>query len=137
MSFNSRTGSGIVLLFIFIAGLAFIYFGYNWYIENYFISLHDGKMVRYLEIPPFAKRLTPKSDELSGKCNLEIKVTADQAVSFIDSMCKRKGFAFWKLPDGFKIELRKGYIINSVITGNTMKFTWEPLIQSKPTQNKK
>ncbi|MBF0546101.1 MAG: hypothetical protein HQM08_16775 [Candidatus Riflebacteria bacterium] len=126
MNSMRKQGSVIILFFIFIFGIVGIYLGYNWYEEKYFINLYDGNMVRYLEIPPFAVRVSPKEDEVLGKCILDIKVSSEQAMTFLASKCESKGFAFKPKKEGFEILIKQNYVIKGNFSGNQLSLSWIP-----------
>ena len=53
--YNSSKGfMTFVLFFLIVFGLLGIYLGYGWYMQRYYVTLYDGNMTRYLDIPPFS-----------------------------------------------------------------------------------
>ena len=124
-----RSGSLVILWFVLIAGAAGIYFGYHFFSERFYISLYDGDMVRYLDIPPYSIRLSSADDELRGYCKLEIKTSQEQVASFLGGLCSKKGFHFkWLGTNEFVIIVRPNYEIRGVFKDTTLEMTWTPVL---------
>lgn len=121
---------GLVILFLLVGGLVGIYFGYEWYNQRNFIKLHDGSMIRLLDIPPFAERVTSADKELIGECVLSIGASEEQASQFFNSMSNRMGYLFAASEQGFTIEVRRNYIVKGEFANNKLNLTWEPVLPS-------
>ncbi|MFZ2960318.1 MAG: hypothetical protein WA705_25835 [Candidatus Ozemobacteraceae bacterium] len=122
---------GIILLVILIAGLVGLYFGSRWYYDRYYVSLYDGEMTRYFEIPPFAQRKTPVSDELKGTTVLELGIAQEQANTFIAGMANRKGFVFRLNKEGFEIEITPQYKLFGRYKDATVSLSWKPRLPAR------
>ena len=117
---------------LLVIGGVLLYLARNAYYERYYLTLYDGGMTRYLEIPPFATRKTPVSYELAGVTVLEIGITPDQALSFLGSMCGKKGFVFRQGKEGFEIEITRQYQISGRFgPGSALVLTWKPRLPEK------
>ena len=108
-----RTGGivAILLLILVVGGVAGMYYAYQQHLPNYYLILYDGKFVRYLDVPPFSKRLGPASDDKKGECMLEINITSEQSNAFLVEYCKKKGFVFKSDEKGFTIDVAPDYVI--------------------------
>lgn len=120
-----------VVFFLIVFGIAGLYLGYQWYNQRYYIALYDGNMTRYLDMPPFAERVTSSNLELTGECVISIGVSSDQASSFFKSMCDRYGYMFSSKENGLIMEIRKNYAINGDYSEGKLKLTWKPLLNDK------
>lgn len=133
--FNKNKGFvGYIILFLIIFGLLGIYLSRSWYIEKYYITLYDDKITRYLDIPPFAERISPASDELRGRCKISIGSSASQAFGFLKSVCDKSGYVFRNEKDSVEIEIRKNYIIKCSLVDEKLVLTWTPVLTGKLKQ---
>jgi hypothetical protein len=128
---RARGFIGTILIILLIVGALGLYFGYNWYNERYYVTLYDGDMVRYMDIPPFCERETPASGELTGKCVLNIGTSVDQASGFYKSMCNRYGYIYSTDNDKIKIEVHRNYIINGEFKGGKLYLNWQPKLNKE------
>jgi len=130
---GARLGQGWgLLVFVLGIGVLGIYFGYGVYLEKYYVTLYDGPMTRYLEIPPFAQRLSPAGEEMQGRCELKLGVGADHCNTFLDLMCKKKGFLFQGSPNGFVITIGKSYKLQGAYKDLHLILTWDPVLGDRP-----
>ncbi|NCB38943.1 MAG: hypothetical protein EOM80_09245 [Erysipelotrichia bacterium] len=120
-----------VVFFLIIFGIVGLYLGYKWYNQKYYIALYDGNMTRYLDIPPFAERLTPSNRELLGECSIAIGTSSDQTNHFFKGTCDRYGYIYSLKENFFTIELRKNYVIKGEFADGKMKLTWTPSLNDK------
>ncbi len=119
---------GLVILFLFVGGLIGLYFGYQWYNHRYYIKLYDGSMTRYLDVPPFAERLSTADQELIGECTLAIGTSDEQASQFYNSMSNRLGYLFGAKDKGWTIEVRRNYIVSGEFNSGKLNLKWEPVL---------
>lgn len=120
-----------VIFFLIVFGIVGLYLGYKWYNQRYYISLYDGNMVRYLDIPPFSERISSSSDELRGECVLSIGTSSDQISHFFKSMCDRYGYIYTGTENGLTMEVRKNYVIEGTFSEGKIKLEWEPVLNDK------
>ena len=131
MKHNKRGFLGIVFIVLLIVGALGLYFGYKWYNERYYVTLYDGNMVRYIDIPPFCERETPASGELTGKCVLNIGTSVDQASGFYKGMCDRYGYIYSTDKDKIKIEVHRNYVINGEFKDGKLHLKWQPKLNKE------
>lgn len=120
-----------VLFFLIVFGLLGVYLGYGWYMQRYYITLYDGNMTRYLDIPPFSERITSANDELRGECVLSIGASSNQAIEFLGAVSSKYGFIFIKNEKGAEIEIHKNYVVKCTIDKNMLKMNWKPKLSEK------
>lgn len=125
-----RGFSNFLFLLFLITAVVLLYLGNIAYVEHYYIAFYDGEMVRYIDVPPFAKRITPASEELSGRFSSDIEVVAEQTNAFLKSICDRRGFTFRKgeKDNQFDIEIRPGYFVKGKYSGSKMHLVWNPIL---------
>jgi hypothetical protein len=122
---------GTFFVLLLAGGLIALYFGYFHYLERYFIQFHDGDTIRYLEIPSYAVRKSPARDEFFGQCVLGIALSPEQAAMNLASDCKKRGFSFRPLPNGFEIELGPKYIVTGWYRESKIELVWKPILTEK------
>jgi len=111
-----------------IVGAAAIWFGHQWYEERYYIGLFDGEMVRYVDVPPFGRRMTPAADELRGYAEMVMETVPDQVCSFFGALSSKRGFLFRRKDSEIEIEVRPGYIVKGIFKENKLTLTWNPIL---------
>lgn len=120
-----------VIFFLVVFGVVGLYLGYKWYNQRYYIGLYDGEMVRYIDVPPFAERISPSSDELRGECVLSVGTSVDQVNHFLRSMADRYGYIFAGDSSSLTLEVRKNYVIKGVYDSGKLKLEWQPVLNDK------
>ncbi|PKL40320.1 MAG: hypothetical protein CVV41_19860 [Candidatus Riflebacteria bacterium HGW-Riflebacteria-1] len=129
---DRRAGlAGLVLVIFIIIGLVGIYFGNQWFSQKYYIRLFDGDVIRYLDIPPYAERLTSADQELLGVCDINVATSKDQVNNFFNSTCNRYGYLCKTVDGGIVIELRRNYTIKGEYNSNTLQLRWTPVLPEK------
>jgi len=123
-----RRGQGLGLWILLIVGAAAIWFGHQVYEERYYVGLFDGEMVRYIDVPPFGRRLTPATDELRGYAELVMETVPDQVCNFFGALSSKRGFIFRRKEANIEIEVRPGYIIKGIFKDNKLTLTWNPIL---------
>lgn len=128
---HPKRGFGTILFVLVLAALvAGLIYGYGFYCEKYYIALYDGEMVRYIDVPPYAKRLDLPANDLKGQCMLEIGTSQDQANTFFGAMAKRRGFVFRTKDKVGEIEFEVSprYLVKGVFKGNRLALRWTPIL---------
>lgn len=120
-----------VVFFLIVFGIVGLYLGYQWYNQRYYITLYDGNMTRYIDMPPFAERISSANRELIGECIISIGTSSEQASHFFKSMCDRYGYLFVLKENGLTMEIRKNYAIEGDYTEGKLKLTWKPVLSEK------
>lgn len=120
-----------VVFFLIVFGIVGLFMGYKWYNQRYYIALHDGSMVRYLDVPPFTEKLSSANDELRGECILSVGTSTDQVNHFFKSMCQRYGYIFSSKDGVIKVEIRKNYAISGTFSDGKLKLEWKPVLSAK------
>ncbi|EKD84331.1 MAG: hypothetical protein ACD_39C00101G0003 [uncultured bacterium] len=129
---DKRAGlAGLVLLVFVTVCLVGIYFGNQWFNQKYYIRLFDGDVVRYLDMPPYAERLSSADLEMIGVCDLNIGTSKDQISNFFKSMCNRYGYLCTTSEDGIQMEIRRNYSIKGEYETNRLKLRWTPVLPEK------
>ncbi|NLI78482.1 MAG: hypothetical protein GX442_18835 [Candidatus Riflebacteria bacterium] len=124
-----RKGFGTILFLLLLAGVVVaIVYGYNRYNEKYYIALYDGEMVRYIDIPPFTRRVDPPVDDLKGKALLDIEVSPDQVNTFFGTMSSRRGFVFRTKEGQCEFEVSGGYVVKGTFKQNQLSLQWTPIL---------
>ncbi|MBU1108186.1 MAG: hypothetical protein KKB51_16055 [Candidatus Riflebacteria bacterium] len=127
-----RSGqAGLILLFVVIAGLVGVYFGNQYFSQKNYIRLFDGEAIRYLDIPPYAQRLTSADQELIGVCDISIGTSPDQATNFLKTTCNSYGYLCTAGEESVQIEIRRNYLLKGIYEGNKLKLRWTPVLPEK------
>ncbi len=130
--FASRRGFlTFVIFFLVVFGIVGLYMGYKWYNQRYYITLYDGDMVRYLDLPPFTERISSGSDELRGVCVLSVGTSLDQVSHFFKSLADRYGYLYSGDNQSLTIEVRKNYMINGTFADGKLRLEWQPVLSDK------
>lgn len=122
---------GLILVTLVIVGLIGVYFGNQWFSQRNYIRLFDGDAIRYLDMPPYAVRLTSAELELIGVCDIDIGTSKEQASSFLKSTCNRYGYLCTGNADELQIEIRRHYLISGSFDKNRLKLRWTPVLPEK------
>jgi hypothetical protein len=127
----NRRGLGTILFLLVLAALlAGLLYGYGIFCEKYYVALYDAEMVRYIDVPPYARRLDPAVNDLKGQCLLEIGTSQDQVNTFFGAMAKRRGFIFRaKDAEGeIEFEVTPHYLVKGTYKGNQLALRWNPVL---------
>ena len=122
---------GLFFLVLLVAFLAGIWWFWGYSTTRYYVSCYDGEMTRYIDVPPYSKRIAPVEQELVGHAKLEIGVSPEQVNTFLSSMCARKGFIFRTSTDGFDIEISPTYIMKGKYDQTQLSLFWVPRLSEK------
>ncbi|MEW6713289.1 MAG: hypothetical protein AB1403_25940 [Candidatus Riflebacteria bacterium] len=128
---NRRGFLTFVIFFLVVFGIVGLYMGYKWYNQRYYITLYDGNMVRYLDVPPFTERISSGSDELRGVCVLSVGTSLDQVSHFFKSLSDRYGYLYSGDNQTLSIEVRKNYVINGSFADGKLRLEWKPVLNDK------
>lgn len=128
---NRRGFLTFVIFFLVVFGIVGLYMGYKWYNQRYYITLYDGNMVRYLDVPPFTERISSASDELRGVCVLSVGTSLDQVSHFFKSLSDRYGYLYSGDSQTLSIEVRKNYVINGSFADGKLRLEWKPVLNDK------
>lgn len=123
--------AGIVILLVFIVGLFGVYYGNQWFTQKYYIRIFDDNLVRYIDMPPYADRLSSSEYELIGVCDISIGTTPDQVNNFLKSMCNRYGYLCTTGENTVQIDIRRNYSINGTYEEGKLKLRWLPILPDK------
>ncbi|HOY67734.1 MAG TPA: hypothetical protein PLP29_12665 [Candidatus Ozemobacteraceae bacterium] len=123
-----RRGQGLGLLILLLVGGIAIWFGYGVYVERYYIALFDGDMVRYLDVPPYGKRLTPERDELRGHVEMTLETVPDQVCNFFGLLSTKRGYILRRKEAAIEIEIRPGYVVKGLFKDNRLTLDWNPVL---------
>ncbi len=129
--FTRKGLAGILVLFVLILVAGGLYWFWGYSTQRNYISCYDGDITRYIDIPPYSKRLSPVEHELIGHAKLEIGVTQDQVNTFLGAMCTRKGFIFRSNPDMLEIEISPTYIMKGTYDQNNLTLLWVPKLSER------
>lgn len=128
----NRSGlAGFVLLFVVILGLIGVYYGNQYFNQKYYIRLFDGEAIRYLDMPPYAERLTSADHEMIGVCDVNIGTSPDQVTNFLKSTCNRYGYLCTAGEGTVQIEVRRNYVLKGTYEANKLKLRWTPVLPEK------
>lgn len=121
-----------LLLVLFVVGGLGIYWGYNKYMQTFYIGFYDGNKVRYLDVPPFSDRITGAKLEILGECDIRFATIDEQVLQFFQATATRYGY-FFSRADGnnnssFEISIRSDYVIKGIFENNTLKLRWNPIL---------
>jgi hypothetical protein len=122
---------GCFVAFILAAGLLAVFFGYDFYVEKYFITFHDVPMTRYLEVPGFATRVSPPSHELFGVCTFSTALLPEQAEMVLSSSCSKRGYQFKSREKGFEIEVTPTYKVLGKYHEQYLTMIWDPVLSER------
>jgi len=128
---RDRKGFAKFIFFVLlIAAIIGIVYGYTAYTQLHTIALFDGEMTRFIDIPPYSKRISPTTMDLKGICTVDVGTTAEQADTFFGGMSSRRGFIFRSKENGRKIEfeLRPDYIVKGEYKDTKLIFNWVPVL---------
>lgn len=130
---SQRLGSLVIFFIFFIILAIIIYIGYEYYIEKYYIKLYDNDMIKYLDIPPYSKRITPSYYELLGECKVKTFLTLDEIKYFYSSTLVKKGYSIKHSEQdyAFEIVVGKDYTVKCKYNGkDDLTFLWTPRLNS-------
>jgi hypothetical protein len=131
-SVNRREGlAGLVLLIVVIIGLIGVYYGNQWFNQKYYIRIFDDNVVRYLDMPPYAERITSADYELIGICDISIGTSQDQINNFLKIMCNRYGYLCTTNEDTVQIDIRRNYSIKGTYDTSKLSLRWTPILPEK------
>ena len=94
MKKNKHGSIWVLLLVLFVIGGIAIYWGYNKYMQTLYIGFYDGNKIRYLDVPPFAERITPASLEVLGECDIRFSTIDEQVLQFFKATATKYGYFF-------------------------------------------
>lgn len=133
MLINNKRGAGVLIFFVFLAFLGLgMYFAYGMYINKYYVTFYDYPKNKYLDVPPFAERITSPKLELLGECDIRFNTIDEQISSFFLATSSKHGFSFEKKDSEnggpFEIVVKKDYVIYGGFEGNILKLRWTPVL---------
>jgi len=128
---KSKGQIGVFVLILLIAGALGVYFGYDFYLEKYYLTLYDAEMVRYLELPSFSSRETSADLELVGQCILKCSVVMEQVFFVLESTCRKRGYFFRQEKESIEIEITPKYKIKGKFLDSKLYLQWKPEIPLK------
>jgi hypothetical protein len=129
---NKRGLALYIFLALFILLGLGIYYGYGLYINHYYITFYDHPKNKYLDVPPFAERITSPKLELLGECDIRFATIDEQVANFFLSTSSKHGFHYEKkgkdTNSSFEITVKKDYVIYGSFEGNILKLKWTPVL---------
>lgn len=132
MKKNKHGSIWVLLLVLFVIGSIAIYWGYNKYIQTLYIGFYDGNKIRYLDVPPFAERITPASLEVLGECDIRFSTIDEQVLQFFKATATKYGYFFsradTKSDSSFEITVRGDYVIKGTFDKNILQLRWNPVL---------